>query len=974
MNAERISAEELIAHVTGLRRLAARLVANDADADDLVQQTIAAGIEHPPKTSQPIAAWLAHVMRNFATQRWRGDTNRVRYERTVARAEAEPSESELIERLELHRIVAEEVLGLPAPYRQAILSLYFESVSSNEHAVVSGIAPATVRTHLHRGIELLRARLDARSNGDRTVWLPTALAISKGHLPHVVASSASAGWTGGVLVTKSLIAASILLVAIPIVLLLRDRDLQPPAAFAASAGSSADPGREVAAVVDPQQPIVPTPVAIETNRASVDGGPNPSIAPPQTNVHLAGTETVLRVRVVAKESAAPIEGLRLALVPGPPLPTDWAAYAVAGSHAAEREIPMTALDGRVEFIVAPNQTYHLYSWAKKWSSINEVVAPLMAHETRDLTISVQSRGDRRFYGRVVADDGGTPIAGAQLLEISNHDERSAENEYTGTNEPTGLAARDSKTVKRLGADEPLATSDANGVFEFAFETSASIHAAVRAVGFATALFAASDGHDSADQAREIRLEPEAVLVARVVDGSRAVRGANVMIETNCEILLKEPEALGADLSWFSDGELRWAAETDSNGAAILRRLPSRAELVLQVAAPDKAPIQVPAKLTFRPGEKRELTIDLASSSSIRGRVVDQFGHPLASCGVWAMPATVNWIGRYFQNYDRPTHKTVTDEDGSFQLPDVRSGAWYVGPAAMNPASLTEVPMELRIAPFGQVVEVVDGAPSINVEVRAWRGLSIQGRVEDDAGQPVERATVTTVRWKTLVEGGPSCRSDADGAFVLGPLPDFEFEFIASGSRDKNAPSELVAAHAGTRDVVLRLRSAAAISGRTIDAKSREAAICHTELAAIDAAGTGYWRTSGGGSQETFDFKGFVGGRYALIAHATDGRIGVFGPIETIAGRTVENVEVLVDEPAHVTLHYVGREKARACAYGVGEIVLNISGLNDDAPIEFDAPAGEVWARIIGADQQTIEERKFQVSRGQKLDLVFGEKH
>ncbi len=216
MDAQRISADELLVHAAGLRRLAGRLVADASDADDLVQATLVAGLERPPRSEQPLAAWLARVLRNFATERWRTDSNRVRRERAAARGESAPSEAELVERMELHRAVADEVLALPDPYRKAILSLYFDDVRAEEHARSLGIPVATVRTHVRRGIELLRERLDARSKGDRSAWMSGLAAIARVPSPEVSASALGALSLGGLLMSKLAIGAIALVVVIAV--------------------------------------------------------------------------------------------------------------------------------------------------------------------------------------------------------------------------------------------------------------------------------------------------------------------------------------------------------------------------------------------------------------------------------------------------------------------------------------------------------------------------------------------------------------------------------------------------------------------------------------------------------------------------------------------------------------------------------------------------------------------------------------
>ena len=61
----------MLGELEGLRALARSLVYGDADADDLLQDTAIAALQHPPVETGPraVRSWLAAVLRN----RWRMD-------------------------------------------------------------------------------------------------------------------------------------------------------------------------------------------------------------------------------------------------------------------------------------------------------------------------------------------------------------------------------------------------------------------------------------------------------------------------------------------------------------------------------------------------------------------------------------------------------------------------------------------------------------------------------------------------------------------------------------------------------------------------------------------------------------------------------------------------------------------------------------------------------------------------------------
>ena len=63
--------EHLLTHSDWLTRLARRLVADSATADDLVQETWVAALRRPPDPDRPARPWLSSVVRRLAAMRTR---------------------------------------------------------------------------------------------------------------------------------------------------------------------------------------------------------------------------------------------------------------------------------------------------------------------------------------------------------------------------------------------------------------------------------------------------------------------------------------------------------------------------------------------------------------------------------------------------------------------------------------------------------------------------------------------------------------------------------------------------------------------------------------------------------------------------------------------------------------------------------------------------------------------------------------
>ncbi len=159
--------EQLLRHARWVRALACRLVADPGRADDIVQDTWVAALEHGPREEHSIRAWLGRVVANFAFQQRRSEGARTRREHCVASPEPLPSVAEMAARAELERKLVSEVLALDEPYRSTVLYCYFENRSAVEVARELGVPTSTVRNRLKRALELLRARLGAE---ERASW------------------------------------------------------------------------------------------------------------------------------------------------------------------------------------------------------------------------------------------------------------------------------------------------------------------------------------------------------------------------------------------------------------------------------------------------------------------------------------------------------------------------------------------------------------------------------------------------------------------------------------------------------------------------------------------------------------------------------------------------------------------------------------------------------------------------------------
>lgn len=135
-----------VVHAVVLARVAA------CDAGDVVQDVFTEAWCKLPRLREPAAfpGWIVAMARNRATDAAR---SRRRFDPAADLAIDPPPRLEAAAAL---RAIRE----LPDTYRETLIMRLVEGLSGPEIAEQTGMSPDSVRVHLHRGIKLLRERLD----------------------------------------------------------------------------------------------------------------------------------------------------------------------------------------------------------------------------------------------------------------------------------------------------------------------------------------------------------------------------------------------------------------------------------------------------------------------------------------------------------------------------------------------------------------------------------------------------------------------------------------------------------------------------------------------------------------------------------------------------------------------------------------------------------------------------------------------
>ncbi|MGE0191859.1 MAG: sigma-70 family RNA polymerase sigma factor [Planctomycetota bacterium] len=202
-----------------LLRIAMHFARHPAEAEDLLQETFLTAIVRADAydAERPLVPWLVGILRNHAHTQGR------RARRALGLAgtgpEAVDASADAWMDVEWSEAIEEAVDTLPEPYRQVLVLRLRHDRAPAEIAVLLDRSPATVRSQIHRGLDLLRRRLPPDRRSPALAALPVggglaairervvahgaqlAVAPAVGALPLVL---------GGLAVKKALVATGVL--------------------------------------------------------------------------------------------------------------------------------------------------------------------------------------------------------------------------------------------------------------------------------------------------------------------------------------------------------------------------------------------------------------------------------------------------------------------------------------------------------------------------------------------------------------------------------------------------------------------------------------------------------------------------------------------------------------------------------------------------------------------------------------------
>jgi RNA polymerase sigma-70 factor (ECF subfamily) len=126
-----------------------------SDVEDLVQDVFLSAWNRLPALREPAAfgGWLSIIARNRATDFHRRSGEVVELPSDLAAHDATAERTEALRILEIVRT-------LPDAYRETLVLRLVEGLTGPEIAERTGLTPASVRVNLHRGMKMLRGKLE----------------------------------------------------------------------------------------------------------------------------------------------------------------------------------------------------------------------------------------------------------------------------------------------------------------------------------------------------------------------------------------------------------------------------------------------------------------------------------------------------------------------------------------------------------------------------------------------------------------------------------------------------------------------------------------------------------------------------------------------------------------------------------------------------------------------------------------------
>lgn len=768
--------ERLLAEQDFVRGVVRSLLRGD-EAEDVVQRTWLRAVRRTLPASAGLRPWLARIARNLVRDGRRDAQRRAARELAAAKDEALPSTLDVLAREAERRRVVDAVLALPEPYRGAVLARFWDDTPLAALAKRLDVPDATVRSWLRRGLSMLRARLDADRDGGR--WR---------------AALAPLLFEGGLVVSKSKLAVAGAAAA-----------LIGLAFWWSSWPESIPPEPPVArGEADPRQVQF-------AGEASTD----PAIGERAATTGRAPLAAALAIEVVVTQDGLPAPGLALEL-------RDFAGAGTDGKPGSTHAL-LTDERGRAALRVAASDELRTLDLLTNEPARRVWCTPLVvAPDESAVTLEATTTRFGCTLRGVVRDERESPIEGATIS-------------FNGWHE---------------------AQSDPKGRYELPIGTGAAVRPVLAyAPGFRQSLNTIAVPEGAREHVLDLVLSPGASITGRVVDGagdpisgvevrtsgsfrrhasdnegrfvldhlepgskhqvtaeSRAYGVASTIADAGEDVTLtlspglrvagrvRDPSGrpiAGAAVGIYAQSSgVRTRAWSARDGSFAVTGL-SAGELELVVRRRGFAHAVIPLALT---SDRDGLLVDLTPGRSVRGKVLDDRGAPIAGVSI-------------FVNLER----MVMARTASSSVASAADGGFEHHAVPSEPCTI-----HAYKDGWQSLAHTLDGLGDVEVELRMTRAAGLAGRVLDAVTRkPVPEFNVTALPIPTTARLEPVHFAAPDGTWSMRGqrIKDgLEFEIVVRAPG--YAPGRIVAIATASPDperAVVLLAKGVVLTGSVLDA-------------------------------------------------------------------------------------------------------------------------------------------------------------